>query len=274
MTIAACAVPPLAACALGNASIRTLYGRRLRHFNLTLPQFPRQLDGMTIAHVSDTHIGKFFHPDRLPAIAEDINKLDADFVVFTGDLIDLALDDLQFGVPFLRSLKSRCGMVICEGNHDLMEEHGAFRNEMLREGLPFVSYGHKTLQYTSRAGASYPVQFLATPWNQDEREMISNVYTLRTNVHEDAFPILLAHHPHCFDAAVEERFPLVLSGHTHGGQIMLNDQTGLGRLRFRYTSGLYTKPGSSLIVNNGLGNWFPIRINAPAELIHITLRSA
>jgi hypothetical protein len=269
---AALTAPPLVAYAAGNASIRTLYGRRLRAFNLTIPQLPRQLDGMTIAHVSDTHIGKFFHPDRLPAIAEDINKLDADFIVFTVDLIDLALDDLGYGIPFLRSLKSRCGMAICEGNHDLMEAHGAFRDLMRDTGLPFISYGQRTLLYTSRSGVSYPVQFLATPWNPEEPAMIDNVHTLRHSMHADAFPILLAHHPHCFDAAAEEHMPLILSGHTHGGQIMLNDQTGLGKLRFRYTSGLYRKPGSSLIVNNGLGNWFPIRINAPAELIHITLR--
>jgi predicted MPP superfamily phosphohydrolase len=85
---------------------------------------------------------------------------------------------------------------------------------------------------------------------------------------------LLAHHPHSFDAAAQAGFPLILSGHTHGGQIMLTSQVGLGRVRFRYTSGLYEKPGSKLIVNNGLGNWFPLRINAPAELVHITLNSA
>jgi len=270
---AALAVPPLAACVAGRAAVRTLYGRRIRSFDLTIPQLPRQLDGMTIAHVSDTHIGKFFHPDRLPAIAEDINKLDADFIVFTGDLIDLALDDLPFGMDFLRSLKSRCGMAICEGNHDLMEDHGKFRPIMREAGLPFISDGQFTLDFTSRAGVSYPVQFLATPWNPVDLEMAQDVHDLRPSIREEAFPILLAHHPHSFDAAARDRLPLVLSGHTHGGQIMLNDQVGLGRLRFRYTSGLYQKNDSSLIVNNGLGNWFPVRINAPAELIHITLHS-
>ena len=54
---------------------------------------------------------------------------------------------------------------------------------------------------------------------------------------------------------------------------MLNSQQGLGRLRFRYTSGLYRKAGSSLVVNNGIGNWFPLRINAPAEILKVTLRA-
>jgi hypothetical protein len=97
---------------------------------------------------------------------------------------------------------------------------------------------------------------------------------LRPQVDPDAFPILLAHHPHAFDAAADAGLPLTLSGHTHGGQIMLNERIGAGRLRFRYVSGLYQKPNSSLLVCNGIGNWFPLRVNAPAELLHITLRSS
>ena len=88
----------------------------------------------------------------------------------------------------------------------------------------------------------------------------------------DAFPILLAHHPHAFDAAAEAEMPLTLSGHTHGGQLMLNEQLGFGPAMFRYWSGLYQRGQSKLIVSNGVGNWFPLRTNAQAEIVHITLR--
>jgi hypothetical protein len=90
----------------------------------------------------------------------------------------------------------------------------------------------------------------------------------------DAFPILLAHHPHAFDAAAETNLPLTLSGHTHGGQLMWNEREGFGPALFRYWSGLYTRGASQLIVSNGVGNWFPLRINAPAEIVHITLSRA
>jgi predicted MPP superfamily phosphohydrolase len=88
----------------------------------------------------------------------------------------------------------------------------------------------------------------------------------------EAFPVLLAHHPHAFDAAAAAQLPLTLSGHTHGGQLMLNAETGFGPMMFRYWSGLYTKGDSHLIVSNGVGNWFPLRTSAPAEIIHVTLR--
>jgi hypothetical protein len=83
----------------------------------------------------------------------------------------------------------------------------------------------------------------------------------------------LAHHPHAFDAAAAAGVPLTLSGHTHGGQLMLNEQLGFGPAMFRYWSGWYRKGVSQLVVSNGVGNWFPLRVNAPAEIIHLTLTS-
>jgi hypothetical protein len=90
----------------------------------------------------------------------------------------------------------------------------------------------------------------------------------------DAFSILLAHHPHAFDIAVRAKIPLTLAGHTHGGQLHLSPGVGFGPWMYRYWTGLYQEDASSLIVSNGVGNWFPLRINAPAEIIHLTLRRA
>ncbi|MEZ0255819.1 MAG: metallophosphoesterase, partial [Chthoniobacter sp.] len=83
--------------------------------------------------------------------------------------------------------------------------------------------------------------------------------------------ILLAHHPHAFDFAAD--IPLTLSGHTHGGQLMLTKDFGFGPAMFRYWSGLYQKADRALVVSNGVGNWFPVRVQAPAEIVHLTLRS-
>jgi predicted MPP superfamily phosphohydrolase len=85
---------------------------------------------------------------------------------------------------------------------------------------------------------------------------------------------MLAHHPHTWDPAVAHGIPLVLAGHTHGGQVMLTNSLGAGPLRFNYWSGVYEREGSTLLVSNGVGNWFPLRVNAPAEINHITLHPA
>jgi len=83
--------------------------------------------------------------------------------------------------------------------------------------------------------------------------------------------LLLAHHPDLFDAA--DSADLVLSGHTHGGQIMLGP-VGFGPLCFKYWSGLYTRPHNTMVVSNGCGDWFPCRIGAPAEIGLIRLTAA
>jgi hypothetical protein len=123
----------------------------------------------------------------------------------------------------------------------------------------------------------YPLQLLGLRWQSGpprERDALISaaVGQLLEQRQPDAFPILMAHHPHAFDAAANAGVPLVLSGHTHGGQLMWNEQHGFGPAIYRYWSGLYERGASRMIVSNGVGNWFPIRTNAPAEIVHITLR--
>ena len=55
---------------------------------------------------------------------------------------------------------------------------------------------------------------------------------------------------------------------------MLTDDIGCGPAMYRYWSGLYRREGRALVVSNGVGNWFPVRIQAPAEVLHLTLRRA
>src|SRR5205085_1142502 len=114
-----------------------------------------------------------------------------------------------------------------------------------------------------------------SPWNR--RDAYINEHTQETLSLRDpnAFPILLSHHPHAFDPASAQGIPLTLAGHTHGGQLMLTPTFGAGPLLFKYWSGLYRRlTGEALVVSNGTGNWFPLRINAPAEILHLTLRRA
>jgi predicted MPP superfamily phosphohydrolase len=120
-------------------------------------------------------------------------------------------------------------------------------------------------------GAAF--QLLGTRWLTPEDRDASVAYTAGLR-DPDMFAIMMAHHPHSWDVAADCGIPLVISGHTHGGQIMLTRNIGLGRLRFRYLSGEYNRPGSTLIVSNGVGNWFPLRIGAPAEILRINLHPA
>jgi predicted MPP superfamily phosphohydrolase len=231
---------------------------------------------MTIAHVTDMHVGGLTCGRVLREMVNTTNALRADLVLLTGDLIDRELADLSEGIALVKAMEGRYGLWMVEGNHDLLDDGGGgeFERRVKAAGVPLL------LDESAVANVrGHPVQLFGLRWmdgdtRQRDRVTALQVRELMKQRQPDAFPVLLAHHPHAFDAAVKADLPLTLSGHTHGGYLMLDSQHGVGSAMFRYWSGLYTRGSGQMIVSNGVGNWFPIRVNAPAEIVHVTLRCA
>ena len=90
-----------------------------------------------------------------------------------------------------------------------------------------------------------PFQLLGTRWLEMAGARDASVAFTAALRDPAMFAIMMAHHPHSWDVAADCGIPLVISGHTHGGQIMLTRNVGLGRLRFKYLSGEYNRPGRS-----------------------------
>jgi predicted MPP superfamily phosphohydrolase len=243
---------------------------RIRPIGAALPGLPPELDGLRIAVVSDLHVGAFTSSQTIKSIVEQTSRLDADLVLLPGDLINNSLSDLSDALDAVSNIQSRHGSYLCVGNHDLFEDGAEFVRRVKARAPLLVNES----QLVSIRGQL--VQLLGLSWNREEARIASSVRQLAQQIAPGAFPILLAHHPHAFDAAAAAGIPLTVSGHTHGGQLMLGNAVGFGPLMYRYWSGLYRKPehnGASLIVSNGVGNWFPLRIGAPAEIVYLTLRS-
>jgi len=270
---AAAVAPALFTIGLTSVATAQLNHFRVRRLVLSLPTLPRALDGVTIAHVSDIHVGPFTNGRVLRELVKTTNALEADLVLMTGDLINYELSDLDEGISLIKQMPGRYGQWMIEGNHDLFDDGAEFERRVKASGVPFL---RDTTAVT--LVRDHPVQFLGLGWRDDNsaQALQTNRRLLRQLLKQKppgAFPILLAHHPHGFDAAVAANLPLTLSGHTHGGYMMLNRHIGIGPMLFRYWSGLYQRGQSQLVVANGVGNSFPLRINAPAEIIHLTLRS-
>jgi predicted MPP superfamily phosphohydrolase len=268
--VALTAAPPLLDLSLATIAMRQLDRFRVRRFILPIAGLPSDLHGLTIAQVSDMHVGRFTSGRVLLEMVRVVNEFRADLILLTGDLINDALADLDHGLELARSMEGRSGIYLIEGNHDLIENGAAFERRVRQSGIPFLL--DESAIVTIRGA---PVQLLGLSWTRarENRDaaIAASVRRLMSQRQPESFPILLAHHPHAFDAAAEASLPLTLSGHTHGGQLMLNEQCGFGPALFRYWSGLYSRGASRLIVSNGVGNWFPLRVRAPAELVHLTL---
>ncbi|MDH3590430.1 MAG: metallophosphoesterase [Planctomycetota bacterium] len=256
--------PPVATGVAYFLSAARLQDFRVRRLELPVAGLPRVLDGMTIAHVTDLHYGKYTREDTVTRIVAATNRLRADLVLMTGDLIDLSLADLPAAIDAVRRIDGP--MYTCEGNHDRIDDGDRFVAEVKRAGIALLHDEVATLRVRG-----HDVQLAGAAWNGGGARQQSSLDHLRSLRDPDAFPILLAHHPHAFDHA--DGFPLTLAGHTHGGQLMWNERLGWGPILFRYWSGVYERHGRKLFVSNGIGNWFPLRTAAPAEIVHLTLRS-
>jgi predicted MPP superfamily phosphohydrolase len=252
---------PAAAIGLGLHGAVTQEDLRVRKFDLAIPNLPPELEGFTISHVSDLHSGIFVGPARLRKISDATNDLKADLIVITGDIINREMNEFPAALDAMQRMEARHGLYLCEGNHDIIAGYRSVANACERNGLPFL---YNTCAALPFGGGRLVLGGL--PWSgyldmEIRPRMVSELFPARQ---AGDVRVLLAHHPDLFD--ISQDADLVLSGHTHGGQIMFGDDIGLGRLRFRYCSGLFQRGPTTMIVSNGCGDWFPCRIGAPAEI--------
>lgn len=258
-------------------------GRPLQLVNrtITLPNLPHALDGLTITHLSDLHIGRLTTPDQLPRILEGIQQAKGDLIAITGDFVDLSLHVLDEVTAALRSLSAPLGVYLVPGNHDYLVNQHEFVDRVRASGLRLMVNESHIVEHAgcriSVAGIDYVhgKRGIAQAVHKTLRAARPAPLTLPFD-----FSLLLAHHPDAFDTAARHRVNLTLSGHTHGGQFILGNgfskkgSLGLGSLAFRYPRGLYLRDDSYLYVTTGIGSWFPLRVNCPAEIAKLTLRRA
>ncbi len=260
---------PAAAIGMGVHGTLTRSDLQVREFRIPILNLPPELEGFTIAHVSDLHSGLFVGPARLKIMSDATNDLKADLVAIAGDIINREMSEFPPALAAIQRLESRYGTYLCEGNHDAIPGACVLVAACERNGLRMLYNTCAAIPIRGRrlllGGLSWSRYFQM----ETRPGMVTELFPPRE---EGDARLLLAHHPHLFDIAQDA--DLVISGHTHGGQIMFGDNIGLGRLRFKYCSGRYQRGNTTLIVSNGCGDWFPCRIGAPAEIGLLRLTKA
>jgi predicted MPP superfamily phosphohydrolase len=264
---------PVATASMVGAGLAQLGKFRVKSYDLALAGWPRDLDNYAITVIADVHVGEFSTQKMLDDIVQTSNRLRSELVLLPGDLINVSRADLPGALDMVLRLDSRDGVYLIQGNHDVIQGPDQFNYAVRRRGVNLLV--DEAAIITARG---VPFQLLGTRWMNAWFRDGSVAYT--AGLRQDGlFPMMMAHHPDSWDVAAAHGIPLVISGHTHGGQIMLTKTIGAGPLRFKHWSGRYDKPGpqglrpplSTLIVSNGVGNWFPLRIGAPAEILQITM---
>ena len=240
---------------------------RLRVLELPVAGLPPELDGLRIAHLSDFHLGV---PSRGVAAVERavdwVTERRPDLVCLTGDLLSRAA-----GEPKLDELLARLPSdpYVVLGNHDF-----AISRDPFSQPVQIVRLARGTLlsdesvEIELRGRRVELAGIDPRSWLAYRRSDLPNT--------DAEFRILLCHFPRALDFVEPGRFDLILSGHLHGGQIVL--PYGAGRLLLahpsaEYAQGVFTRGATTMHVSPGLGTTFvPFRFFARPEATELVLR--
>jgi uncharacterized protein len=266
--------------AAGSAAGLALYaGEIARHEieiiqrTITLSGLPDAFAGMRIVQISDFHFEEFTEAFFLKEIVRRVNALTPDVVVLTGDFVSTGPLRRHFAIRMSYECAELLGEIQCPqryailGNHDAKVSARAVTDALVTHGIPVLANRSVPLERGGRR--------LWLAGIEDALEQRPNLAAALPAGRSTEPVILLAHEPDFADYALGHKIGLVLSGHTHGGQICIPflPPLFLPELGRRYVHGLFTlDDGLQLSVNRGIGAVLvPFRFRCPPEITVITL---
>ena len=257
---------------------------RVKTVEVAFDNLPKAFDGYTIVQLSDIHSRSFrYRTGTLQRMVDKVNRLDADLIAFTGDIVTISPKELDATEEALRRLKARDGVVSILGNHDycpyIIRSDSTMSSEegkaevIAREkamGWRLLMNEHWVLHHGDDSIAIVGVENTSTSPHFPKR---GDLYKAMHGT-EGMFHILLSHDPTHWDMGVIGKdIPLTLSGHTHAMQFSLLGWSPIGHF-YKQSKGLYRKGNQQLYINIGLGETiFPARVGATPEITRIVLKS-
>lgn len=214
---------------------------------------------LNIVVLGDMHLSRTTSLSKVKKIVENVNALEPDIVLFAGDTID---DNIFFIEPILKELKkirAFKGMYCVSGNHEFHIDADQLKTAFMMTGIHYlVNEGVFVKNNVYLAGVSDEKFKTAGASTQDIAKSLQGAKIAD-------YKILMAHRPQVFRAIKNNEADLVISAHTHGGQIFPFHI--ISKITNGYLAGLYHKNGSMLYVTRGVGQWGPqMRLFAPSEI--------
>ena len=266
------------------------YNYQFRKVTIKFPNLPDEFDGFRFIQISDIHSGSFTRSEPLIHAVEEINKMDADIILFTGDLVNNVAEEMVPYKEIFSRLRAKHGVLSTTGNHDygdyqqwdtkedkkanfkrFMDTHAEMGWKLLmnenhiieRNGQQIAIIGIEN--YAGTTGLHFP-----------KYGKLDVAYKGTENI---PFKILMSHDPSHWDAQVRPQYPdidLTLSGHTHGFQFGIENKYikwSPSEYIYKQWAGLYQEGKQYIYVNRGFGFLgYPGRVGILPEITEITLR--
>jgi hypothetical protein len=269
------------AAGLGLAGYSGTHGRHeleVTHRTFSIRNLPDAFLNFRLVQISDIHLEEYTEPWFLEEVVRQVNSLSPELVLITGDFVSRgpASDKVAYraagiAAEILEGLKAPQRFA-CLGNHDVSVGAGHVIAPLRAHGTPVLVDSYTPIQ----RGQDY--FWLA---GSDDAGTRDPDLSLAVPAAPTAPVLLMCHEPDYVDHVIHHpRFPYIdvmLSGHTHGGQVRL---PVLGPLILppmgkKYVEGLFHFGHMQMYVNRGVGTvGLPLRLNCPAEITHITLQRA
>ena len=268
-----CAALLLAAAVLVPYFIFENTALHVSEYALGGPALPAGFEGAVVAHISDFHNT---HSETLRArLLRALEESKPDLIVMTGDLIDARRPDVDAALSFSEAVARLAPTYFVTGNHEAMalNEWRTLSHGLRAQGVTLLENDSAVWE---RGGDSVALQGISDP-KFLAIEQVESVKAVTARLPaKQRFRILLAHRPEYVSVYAEAGFNLILSGHTHGGQIRLPFLGGLyapGQGWFpKYDAGVYTVKDSVMTISRGIGNSrLPLRVNDRPELVLVRL---
>jgi predicted MPP superfamily phosphohydrolase len=238
------------------------------HYVIPVPNLPQAFSGFQIVHLTDLHYGLLVPLTVIRYVIRRANHLNRDLIVCTGDYVHErgATTQIDTVWPLLSALKAPFGVLSVLGNHDHWADTGRSQ-QWLNETNQDLRHKAKVIE---KDGERLWVAGAGDLW-EDHR----NLDEILNGIPDSDCRIVLAHNPDTADTEFSGRIDLMISGHTHGGQIDI-PFIGPPILPVRnktYSSGLKTSPrGTRVFISKGIG-WaiYPVRFNCAPEIAVLEL---
>src|SRR5215510_10872437 len=246
----------------------------VREETIAIDNWPRALDGLRIAVISDIHAGGSFIDDKkLHTIVDRTNALHPELIVVLGDYMSSngwtsrRIEPEVFG-PVLKNFNAPFGTYSVLGNHDWWNNGFKVRAGLEQNGIKVLD--NEVLQIQAR-GVPLWLVGLADLWTRSQQ-----VEQTVAKVPEGQTMIALTHNPDIFPD-LPERTPLLLAGHTHGGQVrfpLIGSVVRSSVYGERYERGQVFENNHHLFVTTGIGTSIvPVRFGVTPEIVLLTIRS-